>query len=335
VNVDCPSCGGRARRETDTMDGFVDSSWYFLRFASPETDRAFDPKVVERWLPVDQYTGGAEHAVMHLLYARFWTKVLYDMGLLTFTEPFPNLLNQGMVLAGSKKMSKSRPGMIVGLIEAIEAYGADAIRVSELFAGPVETDIDWEDVSVEGNKKWLARVWRLVLDNAARITNAAAPSGASALRRATHQRLVTVAEDFERFRFNTAIAKLHELTNAIDSADASDEDRAEAIEALLIMLSPIAPFITEELWQRLGRGGSIHRASWPVADQALTVVDTVTAVFQVNGKVRDRVEVPANIDEETLRARALEAPNVRRHLDGAEIAKTIVVPPKLVNVVTK
>jgi leucyl-tRNA synthetase len=336
VNVNCPSCGGAAKRETDTMDGFVDSSWYFCRFASPTPDRAFDQTVVDRWLPVDQYTGGAEHAVMHLLYARFWTKVLHDMGMVNFTEPFPNLLNQGMVLAGSKKMSKSRPGMIVALDDAIEHYGADAIRVSELFAAPVEADIDWETVSVDGNKRWLARVWRLTLENADRIATGGPASGSSALRKTTHQKIAAITEDFDGYRFNTAIARMHELTNAIaDASDASADDLREAIGALLIMLSPIAPFITEELWHRLGADDSIHRAAWPKHDASLVAVDTVTAVISVNGKVRDRIEVPVGSDEESLRARALESPNVQRHIEGLEIVKTIVVPPKLVNIVAK
>ena len=336
VNVTCPSCGGAAKRETDTMDGFVDSSWYFCRFASPTPDRAFDQAVVDRWLPVDQYTGGAEHAVMHLLYARFWTKVLYDMGMVNFTEPFPNLLNQGMVLAGSKKMSKSRPGMIVSLDEAMEHYGADAIRVSELFAAPVEADIDWETVSVEGNKRWLARVWRLTLENADRIAGGGPASGSSALRKTTHRKIAAITEDFDGYRFNTAIARMHELTNAVaDAADASADDLREAVGALLIMLSPIAPFITEELWHRLGADDSIHRTAWPRHDASLVAVDTVTAVISVNGKVRDRIDVPVDFDEESLRARALESSNVKRHIEGLEIVKTIVVPPKLVNIVVK
>jgi leucyl-tRNA synthetase len=274
---------------------------------------------------------------MHLLYARFWTKVLYDLGLIKFTEPFPNLLNQGMVLSESKKMSKSRPGLVVGLKDAIERYGADALRVSELFAGPVEADIDWADVSVDGNRKWLARVWRLVLEHAERIRAAGAPTGDSPLRRATHVRIAAIADDYERFRFNTAIAKLHELTNAIEElgAGATDADVAEAVEALLVILSPIAPFITEELWSRLGREGSIHRHRWPSFNEALTTVDRLTMVVQVNGKVRDRIEVPAGIGEDEMREVALASEKIKQYVEGKQIVKIHVVPPKLVSIVVR
>ncbi len=233
-------------------------------------------------------------------------------------------------------MSKSRPGLVVGLMEAMELYGADAIRVSELFAGPVEADIDWEDVSVDGNKKWLARVWRVVLDNADRIRDAGPATGDSALRRTTHQKIAAVTESYERFAFNLAIARMHELTNElVDVKTQSDEDVREAIDALLVMLSPIAAFMTEELWQRLGRAGSVHRQAWPRADAALTSFETTTMIVQVGGKVRDKIDVPSGIGENEMKELALASEKVRAHLEDRTVVKEIVVPPKLVNFVVR
>ncbi|HVL33635.1 MAG TPA: leucine--tRNA ligase [Actinomycetota bacterium] len=335
VNVSCPRCGGDAKRETDTMDTFVDSSWYFFRYCNPTPDGALDRDAVAAWMPVDQYTGGVEHATGHLLYSRFFTKVLFDLGLVPFTEPYPNLLNQGQVILEGAAMSKSR-GNLVAPAEIIDTYGADAARVTMLFAGPFEADVDWADVSPQGVFRWLSRVWRLVLDNEARVRNAPAPTGASELRKATHRAIEGVTHDLERARFNTAIAKLMTLGNTItDAKDASGADVAEAVDALVRMLQPFAPFITQELWARAGREGPIAKAAWPAHDPSLTVVENVTMILQVNGKVRDRVEVPAGITGDEMRAMALASEKVRAHTEGKDVAQVIVVPPKLVNVVVR
>ena len=332
VTVSCPRCGGPARRETDTFDTFVDSSWYFFRYPGPAPDAPFDRDRVEYWMPTDHYTGGITHATGHLIYSRFFTKVLHDVGLVSFDEPYPNLLNQGMVIMEGSAMSKSR-GNLVTPSAIIEAYGADAARVTMLFAGPYEADVDWADVSPQGAFRWLSRVWRLTLQNLARIRDAGEPSGASALRHATHRAIEGVTHDLDRFRFNTAIAKMRTLTNEIADADATDADVAEAFGALLHLLAPFAPFVTEELWHRLGREGSIHMAPWPAADRSLVAQETVTMVVQVNGKVRDRIEVPAGISEDEMVERAKASEKVRAQLDGKAIARTIVKPPKLVNIV--
>ena len=335
VEVACPRCGGEARRETDTFDTFVDSSWYFFRYPGPTPDAAFDRDRVAYWMPTDHYTGGITHATGHLIYSRFFTKVIHDLGLISFDEPYPNLLNQGMVIMEGSAMSKSR-GNLVTPSAIIEQYGADAARVTMLFAGPYEADVDWADVSPQGVFRWLSRVWRLALEHAPRIRDAAAPAGDSALRHATHRVIDGVTHDLDRFRFNTAIAKLMTLTNQIaDAKDAADADAAEAIVALIVMLAPSAPFITEELWHRLGREGSIHMASWPAADPSLVAQETVTMVVQVNGKVRDRIDVPANIAADAMVDRAKSSAKVRPHLDGKNVVKTIVVPPKLVNFVVR
>ncbi|MFA5787425.1 MAG: leucine--tRNA ligase [Actinomycetota bacterium] len=334
VNVSCPCCGKPATRETDTMDTFVDSSWYFFRYCSPrETERPFDPALVAKWMPVSQYTGGIEHAILHLLYSRFFTKVCFDLGLVPFTEPFPNLLNQGMVLMAGAAMSKSR-GNIVEPRSIIDTLGADTLRVTMLFAGPVDADVDWADVSPAGVNRWLGRVWRIA---GACAEGPAAGPGPESLRRLTHHTIREVTADYERFRFNTAVAKLMTLANAVIEAGRGDgagtQAERQAVEALLLMLAPMAPFITEELWRRLGHAESVHRAAWPSFDPGLAALERVTCVFQVNGKVRDRAEVAADISEEELRAMALSSERVRESLGGKEPAKVIVVAPKLVNLV--
>jgi leucyl-tRNA synthetase len=336
VNVTCPRCGGPARRETDTLDTFVDSSWYFFRYAGPTPDAAFDRDRVAYWMPTDHYTGGITHATGHLIYSRFFTKVIHDLGLISFDEPYPNLLNQGMVIMEGSAMSKSR-GNLVTPSAIVDQYGADAARVTMLFAGPYEADVDWADVSPQGVFRWLSRVWRLALENADRMKSAAAPAGESALRRATHRAIEGVTHDLERFRFNTAIAKLMTLTNEISDAkkQAPDADVSEAIEALIKMLAPSAPFIVEELWHRLGRQGSIHLSSWPTAEPALAKQESVTMVIQVNGKVRDRIDVPSTIVHDEMIERAKASERVRSQLDGKDIVKTIAVPPKLVNFVVR
>jgi leucyl-tRNA synthetase len=331
VDVSCPSCGGDARRETDTMDTFVDSSWYFLRYCSPhETDRPFDPEAVSHWMPVDQYTGGIEHAILHLLYSRFLTKVLHDVGMIPFKEPFPRLLNQGMVIMQGAKMSKSK-GNLVEPAPLIEEWGADTVRVTMLFAGPVDDDIDWATVSPAGVHAWLGRVWRAVHEAADR--DGEAPDG---LRRATHRTIRDVTDLFERFRYNVAIARLMELTNEVRRTLDEGGDAREAAEALVLMLAPLAPFITEELWRDVLRNeGSVHRASWPTYEEGLAREETVRLVVQVDGKVRDTVEVPADIAEDEAVERARASEKVERALAGREVRRVVARPPKLVNLVTR
>ncbi len=337
VRVACPSCGGEARRDTDTMDTFVDSSWYFFRYCSPREERPFDPAEVARWMPVDQYTGGIEHAILHLLYSRFFTKALYDMGLVPFTEPFPNLLNQGMVLYGGAAMSKSR-GNIVEPREVIEKYGADTLRVTMLFAGPVEADVDWAAVSPEGVKRWLGRLWRTCLQALPRLpAPGTPPRGGSSLRRAVHRTVKEVTEDYETFSYNTAVAKLMSLLGVIQKEVTSAEpaDLREALEFLILMLAPMAPHITEELWHRLGHEGSVHEASWPAFDPELAREEEVTLVVQVDGKVRERIRVAPTITAEEAERLALASPRVAQRLQGVRIVRVVCRPPGLVNIVTE
>ena len=338
MNVDCPRCGAPARRETDTMDTFVDSSWYFLRYTGLDPDRAFDPGQVAKWMPVNQYTGGIEHAILHLLYARFFTKVLYDMGLVGFREPFTALLNQGMVLMHGAAMSKSR-GNLVEPSEIIDEHGADVARLTMLFAGPFEDDVDWADVSPEGMARWVQRVWRTV-----HAAVAAPPAGEPGwpedpeLVRLAHRTTAGVTDDLERFRFNTAISKLMVLSNgladAVRAGRASAAQRRDAAERLVLLLAPLAPFVTEELWRVLGNTSSVHVASWPGFDAELVRSQRVTCVVQVDGKVRDRIEVAPDAAEADLRELALASERVQAALGGRPVARVVVVPPKLVNLVT-
>jgi leucyl-tRNA synthetase len=334
VNVTCPSCGEPAKRETDTMDTFVDSSWYFLRYTGLDPERPFDPERVAKWMPVDQYTGGIEHAILHLLYSRFITKVLYDMGLVGFTEPFRALLNQGTVIMHGAAMSKSR-GNLVEPSQIIDEHGADVARLTMLFAGPFEDDVDWADVSPEGMGRWIQRVWRTVRA----ATDGPGGSPDPELLRLAHRTTQAVTDDLERFRFNTAISKLMVLSNglgdAVRAGRGTDAERQEVAERLVLLLAPLAPFLTEELWRRvLGHPESVHLAAWPGFDPELVRVDRVTCVLQVDGKVRDRTEVPADAGEEQLRELALGSPKVRAAMGQRAIARIVVVPPKLVNVVT-
>jgi leucyl-tRNA synthetase len=334
VNVDCPRCGGPARRETDTMDTFVDSSWYFLRYTGLDPERPFDPDRVARWMPVDQYTGGIEHAILHLLYARFFVKVLHDMGLVGFVEPFTAMLNQGMVVMHGAAMSKSR-GNLVEPTAIIDQHGADVARLTMLFAGPFEDDVDWADVSPEGMARWLQRVWRTV--HAA----AGGQDGDSdlELRRLAHRTTAAVTDDLERFRFNTAISKLMVLSNGLAEAARAGRgtaaERRDAATRLVLLLAPLAPFVTEELWRVLGHGDSVHASAWPGHDPELVRAERVTLVLQVDGKVRDRVEVAADATEEQLREAAMASDKARTALAGREVARVVVVPPKLVNLVTR
>lgn len=350
VHTSCPRCGGPAERETDVMDTFVFSSWYFLRFASPHEDQApFDPEAVRRWLPVDQYVGGIEHATVHLVYARFFTKVLQDMGLVDFPEPFPALFTQGMIYKDGAKMSKSK-GNVVTPDELCDQYGADTARLFVLFVGPPEQDAEWSAEGVEGSYRFLGRVWRLVgqhLDSLREHRGGPLPHNLSspqrAIRRKVHQTVERVSRDIDqRFHFNTAISAIMELVNELSSfrdgweGGPSEGDAlvfGEAVDVLLRLLSPFVPHLAEELWHRLGHEDSVCIQPWPTFDPELAKAETITLVVQVNGKVRDRIEAPADLDDDSLRERALASPAVARHTAGKEIVRVVVVPNRLVNVV--
>jgi len=342
VAVACPSCGGEARRDTDTMDTFVDSSWYFLRYPSAGNDAApFDREQLRRWAPVDQYVGGVEHAILHCLYARFITKVLCDLGYVEFTEPFTALINQGQVIMNGAAMSKSK-GNLVDLQAELAAHGPDAVRVTMLFAGPPEDDIDWADVSPTGSGKWLARVWRLAGDVGAAGMGAPESRGDPALRTVVHRLVDETTMLVQGLRFNVAIARLMELTSALRKAVEGGALEShpgtvavrEGTSALVRMMSIFAPFTAEDGWARLGMTPSVVSAGWPMADPALLVEETVTCVVQVDGKVRDRLTVPATIDEAGLRELALEAAGAVRALAGRPVRMVVVRPPRLVNIVT-
>ena len=335
VNVSCPQCGGPAQRETDTMDGFACSSWYFLRFASPhEAERPFDPAAVRAWLPVNTYVGGAEHAVMHLLYARFWTKVMHDAGLIDFDEPFAQLRNQGMLLSpqDGQKMSKSR-GNVVTPDEVVAAHGVDALRTYVLFLGPFDARALWDDRGIVGVDRFLERVWRLAQEFAGQTDE---PYN-DAFERTRHRVVKRVTADMERFRFNTAVAALMEYVNALYAAReqpvAAGQWR-EAIRTLALLLAPIAPFIAEEMWrEELGEAESIHGAAWPVWDEALAAEEQTTIVVQVNGKLRDRLTADAGSDPTTLRQMALASERVRAAV-GERPVRDVIVARRVVNVVT-
>ena len=337
LTVDCPRCGGPAQRDTDTMDTFVDSSWYFLRYLSPQRDDvAFDPAEARAWAPVDQYVGGVTHAILHLLYARFFTKVLNDMDLVDFSEPFTRLLNQGMVQMDGSAMSKSR-GNMVPLSETLDEFGVDAIRLTMAFSGPPEDDVDWADVSPHGSAKFLARAWRLARD----VTSAPGVdprTGSTALRAITHKTVHDAAGLVESFKFNVVVARVMELVNAtrkaIDTgAGGADPAVREAVEAVAVLLSLYAPYTAEEMWSMLGHQPTVARAGWPEVEPALLVEETVTCIVQVAGKVRDRLEVAPSIGEDELRELALATPGVQRALAGAGVRTVIVRAPRLVNVV--
>lgn len=339
VTVPDPRDGSPARRDADTMDTFVDSSWYFLRFLSPNDDtRAFDPDEAEKWAPVDQYVGGVTHAILHLLYARFITKVLFDLGYISFTEPFSALLNQGMVLMDGSAMSKSR-GNLVRLSDQLDEFGVDAVRLTMAFAGPPEDDIDWADVSPSGAGKFLARAWRLAGD----VTSDPMiewKTGETALRRQTHRFLHDAPALVESFKFNVVVARLMELVNAtrkaIDSGPGGgDAAVREAAEVIAVGLSLFAPYVAEDMWQRLGYEPSVALAGWRKADPTLLVEESVTAIIQVDGKVRDRIEVNPKISGEELEALARASAGVARAVGDREIANVIVRAPRLVNIATR
>ena len=337
VNVPCPACGADAQRDADTMDTFFDSSWYFLRYTSVNRgDVAYDRAEVDTWLPVDQYVGGVTHAILHLLYSRFFTKVLFDMGKLNFTEPFTKLLNQGMVLMDGSAMSKSR-GNLVRLSDELATHGVDAIRISMVFAGPPEDDVDWADVSPSGSAKFLNRAWRISGDVTSK-PGVDFSTGDLALRKITHKALHDISFAVESFRFNVAVARVMELVNhtrkAIDSGcGAADPAVREAAEAIAISLSLVAPYTAEEMWERLGHKPSVALAGWPTIDQSLLAADNVTAILQVNGKIKERIDVSPNISDADLEKLAMDNPEIKAAIAGATITKVITRAPKLVNIV--
>jgi len=337
VNVACPKCGAASKRDTDTMDTFVDSSWYYLRYPSSTVhDQPFLKKDIETWLPVDQYVGGVTHAILHLLYSRFFTKVLNDMGMVNFNEPFTRLLNQGMVVMDGSAMSKSR-GNLVALSDELKKHGVDAIRLSMVFAGPPEDDVDWSDVSPSGSVKFLTRAWRLSGD----ITSAPGvdfSKGDVSLRKATHKALNDAGFAVESFRFNVAVARVMELVNAtrkaIDSGcGGADPAAREAVEAIAIMVSLVAPFTAEEMWERLGHKPAVALAGWPLVDEKLLVADSVEAIIQINGKIKERIDVSPTITDAELEALALAHPTIVTELGTNAPKKVIARAPKLVNIV--
>jgi leucyl-tRNA synthetase len=357
VNTQCPKCKGPARRETDTMDTFVDSSWYFFRYCDPRNEQApFDPAITKEWTPVDQYIGGDSHAVMHLIYTRFWTKFMRDIGLVNFDEPVKRLLTQGMVtnrIEGTeewKAMSKSL-GNGVDPDEMIKAFGADATRLFVLFAAPVENELRWSETGIEGAVRFLRRVYSMVWKWQQRLSQPDSgggmefSSGARTLRRKTHQTIAKITSDFSQLHLNTSVAALMELFNQIsefnaDPPAASAEDVfavREALEALVIMLAPFAPHVAEEMWEGLGHAGGLLKQvpRWPVADPELARREELEIPVQVNGKLRSRVIAAPDISDDDLRAAALADERVTALIDGHEVVKVIVVPRRLVNVVIR
>jgi leucyl-tRNA synthetase len=351
VNATCPKCGGKARRETDTMDTFVESSWYFLRYCSPRYERGmFERTAAEYWMPVDQYIGGIEHAVLHLLYARFYTKVLRDLGMVKVDEPFTALLSQGMVIKDGAKMSKSK-GNVVDPDDLIHTFGADTARLFSLFAAPPEKDLDWNDHGVEGASRFLNRIWRFVLTHLDELR--AAPQRATpgtddgrVFRRTIHETIKRVTDDIERdFHFNTAISAVMELVNALYAFETASADRMaggaraallrEATETVLLLLGPIAPHLTEELWAQLGHTESVFAQPWPVADTAALVRKEVTLVVQVDGKVRSRLLVDVDTPEDRVQRLALEDDKVQPWVRERAVERVVVVANRLVNIVTR
>ncbi|MGD9291392.1 MAG: class I tRNA ligase family protein, partial [Gammaproteobacteria bacterium] len=338
----CPQCGTEAERETDTFDTFMESSWYFARYACPDKDDAMLDSRVNYWLPVDQYIGGVEHAILHLLYARFFQKLLRDLGLARDGEPFANLLTQGMVLKDGAKMSKSK-GNTVDPEPLVERYGADTVRLFMMFAAPPDQALEWSDEGVEGGHRFLKRLWRAVHAH----VGAGLPEPVEAdeldehqqhMRRRLHETIQKVSDDIgRRYTFNTAIAASMELLNDLgrfeDESAAGRWVRQEALVTLILLLSPIAPHICQALWEALGGNGLAVDQNWPVVDHAALVRETVEMVVQVQGKIRGRIEVPADADEETVTAAAMEEPNVQRFIGDAEIRKIVVVPGRLINIV--
>jgi leucyl-tRNA synthetase len=339
VNTTCPKCGAPAQRETDTMDTFMCSSWYFLRYTSPHDEKAaFDDAKVKYWLPVDLYTGGAEHAVMHLFYARFFIKALRDMGIVDFGEPFTRLFNQGIIIAEKQKMSKSR-GNVITPDAYVSELGADAVRAYLMFVAPWEQGGEWNDSGISGISRWLNRLWNLVTSGYRQNARAKPADAEKALSRLSHQTIRKLTQDLEKLRLNTMVAAMMEYTNYLakvkEEGSVSPPAWDEAIKTLLLLLAPTAPHLAEELWQQTGHEYSIHNQAWPKWDEALAKEEEITLVVQVNGKLRDRVTVPVSITEAEAKEKALESPKVKAHTEGKKIIKTIYVPGRLVNVVVK
>ncbi|MAG15070.1 MAG: leucine--tRNA ligase [Dehalococcoidales bacterium] len=342
VNTTCPRCSAPAKRETDTMDTFMCSNWYFLRYTSPGCDTAaFDANKVKYWMPIDIYTGGAEHAVMHLLYSRFFSKAIRDMGLVDFDEPFQHMFNQGIIIAEKQKMSKSR-GNVITPDDYVSEVGADTIRTYLMFLAPWEQGGEWDDSGISGISRWLNRIWNLVLGNyhpQEKINLDTKQKATRELSRTTHQTIKKVTEDLGRLHFNTMVAALMEFTNYLGKVKEAQAvttlDWEESIDTLLRLLSPTTPHLTEELWQKTGREYSIHNQSWPVWDEALAKDEEITLVVQVNGKVRDRITVPASITEDEARQLAPDRPKIKPYLTDKTVTKVIYVPGKLVNLVMR
>lgn len=350
LQTSCPNCGGVAKRETDTMDTFMCSSWYYYRYTSPrEENYVWDKSRVNRWLPVNQYIGGVEHAVLHLLYSRFFTKVLYDLGLVDVMEPFTNLLTQGMVLKDGAKMSKSK-GNVVSPEDIIKNYGADTARLFILFAAPPERDLEWSDQGVEGCYRFLNRIWRLVMplaDNLSGIPDQLQGDTPDLtveerqMRRLTHQTIKKITDDIsDRFNFNTAVSAIMELVNGIykykeGNGNHKPEVLKEAVKNLLLLLAPFAPFITEELWEAIGGKGSIHKQSWPVYDLQAIAEEEVEIVIQVNGRIKERMKINSGASAQEMSEYVLAQPRVQQFIEGKQIIKVIPVPGKLVNIVIK
>lgn len=349
INAKCPQCGKMGKRETDTMDTFVCSSWYFLRYCDPCNDKEpFSKEATNYWMPVDQYIGGVEHAILHLLYARFFTKVLHDLGYVSVDEPFENLLTQGMVLKDGAKMSKSL-GNVVSPEEIVSKYGADTARLFILFAAPPERDLEWSDAGVEGSYRFLNRVSRVVEELAGAVKEAGTLDADSLspeekeLRYVLHSTIKKVTEDIsERFNFNTAISAVMEFVNALyhykDKVPGENYHKAllkEAVEALIVLLAPFVPHVTEELWQTIGKQGSVHHQQWPAYDKNALVKDEIEIVVQINGKVKDKMMIAAGLNKEETEKAAMESEKVKQFLDGKQVVKVIVIPKKLVNIVVK
>jgi leucyl-tRNA synthetase len=341
VNVSCPKCGGAARRETDTMDTFVDSSWYFYRYCDPHNDTApFDSGRIAYWFPIDQYIGGVEHAILHLIYSRFWTKVMRDIGLIKNDEPVKRLFTQGMVIKDGAKMSKNK-GNVVSADDMIERFGADTGRVFELFAAPPEKDLEWTDAGAEGCQRFLGRVYRFVTRNVDRVSASSTKERSEADKRVLrklHQTIRKVTDDFEtRWHFNTSIAAVMELVNELYTSESELTPAvvAEVSEKLVLLLGPFAPYMAEELWSEIGKSGPVFRQQWPEHREDLAREEGAEIVLQVNGKVRSRAVVPFGTSREELEKIAVSDDKMRPFLDGKQIVKIIVVADKLVNVAVK
>ena len=352
VNVKCPKCGGPARRETDTMDTFMDSSWYFYRYTDPHDARApFDKAIEEYWFTIDQYIGGVEHAILHLIYSRFFCKVMNDLGMVDHREPIKRLFSQGMVLKDGAKMSKSK-GNLVGAIEMADKYGCDTGRMYTLFAAPPEKDLEWSEQGIEGSARFLNRAFRLIdkhaqrlrgvaLDFAPPIDMQAASPKEKILVRRTHQTLKRVTNDFEvRWHFNTSVALIMEMVNELFAQEPLDQDVSPTVlkrglSALILMLAPIAPHIAEEMWEMLGNSGTVTQQSWPAYREDLTREEQIEVPVQINGRLRGKILVDAELNELETRERAFNDPRIAALLAGKEIGKVIVVPKKLVNIVVR